>query len=165
MHDCTWSVSSENLSDFSKEIKNLIQDSLEKVHDGTELVNNSGHALEAIVGSVRKVSDIVGEISGASVEQSQGIEEIHRAINLMDQRTQQNAAMVEECTAAAHSFDAHARELRVSMKRFRLATGARKPEARPLTTAQASTPCSQEAQTKEREANAATNGALAFRDF
>ena len=152
-------------SDAARDIKSLISGSAQQVDEGVEMVNQVGSALMEIIERVDEISAFVGDIARSAGEQAEGLNDINAGVVSLDKVTQQNAAMVEECTAAAHSFDAHARELRVSMKRFRLATGARKPEARPLTTAQASTPCSQEAQTKEREANAATNGALAFRDF
>ncbi len=95
----------------AKEIKALIKDSVEKVEDGTELVNQTGKALEEIVVSVKKVSDIIAEIAAASQEQSAGIEQVNKSISQMDEVTQQNAALVEEAAAAAESLDEQARGL------------------------------------------------------
>ncbi|HTX04427.1 MAG TPA: methyl-accepting chemotaxis protein [Steroidobacteraceae bacterium] len=105
----------------AKEIKGLIQDSVRKVEDGSSRVTQSGHTLEEIVASVKKVSDIVAEIAAASREQSAGIEQVNRAVMQMDQLTQQNAALVEEATAAAQNMAGQARELTDNMSRYRVA--------------------------------------------
>jgi methyl-accepting chemotaxis protein len=99
----------------AKEIKGLIQDSVRKVEDGSARVTQSGQTLEEIVASVKKVSDIVAEIAAASREQSAGIEQVNRAVMQMDQLTQQNAALVEEATAAAQNMAGQARELSDTM--------------------------------------------------
>ncbi len=91
-------------AEASKEIKDLIVDSVEKVEKGTKLVNTTGETLEEIVNSVKKVTDIVSEIATSSAEQATGIEEVNRAIIQMDQMTQQNAALVEEASAASQSM-------------------------------------------------------------
>ena len=85
----------------AKEIKDLIHDSVSKVDEGSRLVSESGRHLGEIVASVKKVSDIVGEIAAASQEQTAGAEQVSRAVLQMDEITQQNAAMVEEASAAA----------------------------------------------------------------
>jgi len=95
----------------AKEIKVLIKDSVGKVEDGTRLVNESGMTLATIVNSVKKVSDIVGEIAAASAEQSAGIDQVNKAIMQMEQVTQQNAALVEESAAASESMDEESRGL------------------------------------------------------
>ncbi|MGE3775070.1 MAG: methyl-accepting chemotaxis protein, partial [Gammaproteobacteria bacterium] len=95
----------------AKEIKALIKDSVTKVEDGARLVNESGSTLAAIVHSVKKVSDIVGEIAAASAEQSTGIEQVNKAIMQMEQVTQQNAALVEESAAASEAMDEESRSL------------------------------------------------------
>ena len=105
----------------AKEIKGLIQDSVRKVEDGSARVTQSGHTLEEIVASVKKVSDIVAEIAAASREQSAGIEQVNRAVMQMDQLTQQNAALVEEATAAAQNMAGQAHELSENMGRYRIA--------------------------------------------
>ena len=107
----------------AKEIKDLIQDSVKKVEDGSVLVTQSGQTLEQIVASVKKVSDIVAEIAAASREQSSGIEQVNRAVVQMDEMTQQNAALVEEATAASQSMAGQARELNQMMSRYRLSEG------------------------------------------
>jgi len=102
----------------AKEIKDLIQDSVKKVSDGSVLVTQSGQTLEQIVVSVKKVSDIVAEIAAASREQSLGIEQVGRAIMQMDELTQQNAALVEQATAASQSMTTEAGELNAMMARY-----------------------------------------------
>ena len=88
----------------SKEIKQLINDSAVEVKSGVALVNEAGERLKEIVSSVRQVADIVSEITSATVEQSAGIHEVNQVISEMDEATQQNAALVEENTAAAYSL-------------------------------------------------------------
>jgi methyl-accepting chemotaxis protein len=104
----------------AKEIKDLIRDSVKKVEDGSVLVTQSGQTLEQIVGSVKKVSSIVAEIAAASREQSTGIEQVNRAVLQMDELTQQNAALVEEATAASQAMSEQARELDERMSRYRV---------------------------------------------
>jgi len=104
----------------AKEIKDLIQDSVKKVEDGSVLVTQSGQTLEQIMSSVKKVSDIVAEIAAASREQSSGIEQVNKAVTQMDEMTQQNAALVEQATAASQSMADQARELNQLMARYRL---------------------------------------------
>jgi methyl-accepting chemotaxis protein len=115
----------------AKEIKDLIQDSVKKVEDGSVLVAQSGQTLEQIVASVKKVSDIIAEIAAASREQSSGIEQVNRAIMQMDQSTAQNAALVEEATASSQAMADQARQLNQILSRYevdtRLATGAHAP--------------------------------------
>jgi methyl-accepting chemotaxis protein len=105
----------------AKEIKGLIDDSVGKVDAGSALVGEAGKTMEEIVGSIRRVTDIVGEISAASHEQTQGIEQINQAITQMDQVTQQNAALVEEAAAAAQSMQEQAGSLVRAVSVFRLA--------------------------------------------
>ncbi|MBE9540000.1 MAG: PAS domain-containing protein [Proteobacteria bacterium] len=88
----------------AKEIKVLIVDSGAKVEDGSRLVNESGETLENIVNSVKKVTDIIAEISSASAEQATGIEEVNKAVIKMDGMTQQNAGLVEEAATASRSL-------------------------------------------------------------
>jgi len=95
----------------AKEIKDLISDSVQKVRSGSELVDSSGKVLAEIVDSVKKVSDIVAEISAASEEQSAGIDQVNNAVTQMDQTTQQNAALVEEAAAAAKAMQQQAQQL------------------------------------------------------
>jgi methyl-accepting chemotaxis protein len=102
----------------AKEIKSLIQDSVKKVEEGSTLVTQSGDTLEQIVGSVKKVTDIVGEIAAASREQSSGIEQVNKAVMQLDELTQQNAALVEQASAASQAMAEQARGLNDSMTRF-----------------------------------------------
>ena len=99
----------------AKEIKALIQDSSAKVADGSRLVSQSGEGLQEIIGSVKKVTDIVAEIAAASVEQSGGIDQIARAVAQMKEVTQQNAALVEEASAASESILQQAKDLAVAV--------------------------------------------------
>ena len=108
----------------AKEIKDLIQDSVRKVSDGSALVTQSGHTLEQIVNSVKKVSDIVAEIAAASREQSSGIDQVGRAVMQMDELTQQNAALVEQATAASQSLADQSRDLNQLMERFNIGGAA-----------------------------------------
>jgi len=108
----------------AKEIKELIQDSVKKVEDGSTLVGNSGRTLAGIVSSVKKVSDIIAEIAAASREQSSGIEQVNKAVMQMDEMTQQNAALVEEAAAASQSMAQQARSLSESMDRYRISDSA-----------------------------------------
>jgi methyl-accepting chemotaxis protein len=95
----------------AKEIKELIDDSVEKVDSGSRLVEQAGTTMTEVVASVRRVTDIVSEISAASQEQSTGIEEVNRAITQIDEVTQQNAALVEQAAAAAQSLQEQAGRL------------------------------------------------------
>jgi len=108
----------------AKEIKTLITDSVEQVERGTELVDEAGKTMEEIVGAIRRVGDIVGEISEASVEQSAGVTQVGQAVSQMDQVTQQNAALVEESAAAAESLRQQARQLVEVVSVFKLRGGA-----------------------------------------
>ncbi len=104
----------------AKEIKDLIRDSVTKVEDGTALVNQSGEMLQEIVDSVRKVNDTIGDISIASIEQTSGIEQVNKAVAQMDEMTQQNAALVEEASAAGESMSEQARSMRELLSFFKL---------------------------------------------
>jgi methyl-accepting chemotaxis protein len=108
----------------AKEIKTLISDSVEKVEIGTKLVGDAGKTMEEIVSAVKRVTDIMAEISAASIEQSQGIEQVNQAITQMDDVTQQNAALVEEAAAAAESLEEEAQTLTRSVSVFKIDQGA-----------------------------------------
>ena len=107
----------------AKEIKALIETSVGKVQDGSAHVRDAGRTMHDIVQAVQRVTDIMGEISAASAEQSGGIEQVNTAVMQMDQVTQQNAALVEQATAAAGSLEDQARHLREAVAVFRLADG------------------------------------------
>lgn len=108
----------------AKEIKTLIQDSVRKVENGTSLVNQSGRTLEEIVGSVKRVTDIVAEIAAASREQLTGIEQVNKAVAQMDRVTQNNASQTEEMSGTATSLLQHAEQLKELVGRFRLDSDA-----------------------------------------
>ncbi|HWZ46629.1 MAG TPA: methyl-accepting chemotaxis protein [Herbaspirillum sp.] len=108
----------------AKEIKALIGDSVEKVDAGSKLVEQAGATISEVVASVKRVTDIVGEISAASQEQSTGIEEVNRAITQMDEVTQQNAALVEQAAAAAASLQEQAARLSQVVSIFALGNHA-----------------------------------------
>ena len=104
----------------AKEIKGLIDDSVQQVEAGSRLVQDAGVTMDKVVDSVRRVTAIVAEISNASQEQSTGITEIGSAVSQMDQSTQQNAALVEEATAAAQSLQQQASQLADAVAEFKL---------------------------------------------
>jgi len=110
----------------AKEIKDLINDSVKKVHNGSELVNESGEKLEEIVSGVRKVKDIVAEIAAASSEQAAGVDQISLAITSMDSLTQQNAALAEQASAASTNMSDQARLLSRQMQFFNTTKSSKK---------------------------------------
>jgi methyl-accepting chemotaxis protein len=111
----------------AKEIKALISDSVDKVDEGSRLVDESGRTLQDIVEAVRKVSDIIAEIAAASQEQSSGIEEVNKAVSQMDEMTQQNAALVEEAASASESMEEQARQLLELIHFFNTGEETRQP--------------------------------------
>ncbi|WP_454775073.1 methyl-accepting chemotaxis protein [Janthinobacterium tructae] len=124
----------------AKEIKGLIDDSVDKVGAGSKLVDQAGATMQEVVDSVQRLSAIIGEITDASEEQRLGIEQVNEAISQMDQVTQQNAALVEEAAAAANAMQDQAAQLSHAVQVFRLKdappatqTGAARPAGhRPL---------------------------------
>lgn len=104
----------------AKEIKNLIGDSVEKVETGGKLVTKAGQTMEEIVSSIKRVTDIMSEITAASAEQSTGIEQVNLAISQMDDVTQQNAALVEEAAAAAASMEEQSGGLSIVVSVFKV---------------------------------------------
>jgi methyl-accepting chemotaxis protein-1 (serine sensor receptor) len=128
----------------AKEIKGLINDSVDKVKIGSELVDESGKTLSQIMESVRKVTDIVAEIAAASEEQSAGIEQVNNAVTQMDNVTQQNAAVVEQASSASKAMEQQSATLVAQIGYFRLGKSAgtnpianaiafANPSSRPLT--------------------------------
>jgi methyl-accepting chemotaxis protein len=107
-------------AEAAKEIKGLIGASVDKVEVGSRLVADAGQTMEEIVGSVQRVSDIIGEITAAAGEQSEGIGQVNTAVNQLDQMTQQNAALVEQSAAAAQSLKDQAHRLAEVIRVFRL---------------------------------------------
>ncbi len=107
-------------AEAAKEIRTLIGRSVEQVEQGTALVDQAGKTMGEIVSSIRRVTDIVAEISSASVEQSSGVSQVGEAVTQMDQATQQNAALVEESAAAAESLKTQAHQLVQAVAVFKL---------------------------------------------
>jgi methyl-accepting chemotaxis protein len=105
----------------AREIKGLITDSVEKVEMGTHQVNQAGQTIGDVVQHVRKVNDLIAEISSSSTEQSQGVGQINTAVTNLDQTTQQNAALVEETSAAAESLRQQAQQLAQAVSAFKTA--------------------------------------------
>jgi methyl-accepting chemotaxis protein len=111
-------------AEAAKEIKSLITDSVERVEQGSTLVDRAGTTMTEVVKSIRRVTDIMGEISAASAEQSAGVAQVGEAVVQMDQATQQNAALVEEMAAAASSLNGQAQELVQAVSVFKLDAGS-----------------------------------------
>ena len=111
-------------AEAAKEIKQLINDSVERVGQGTHLEDTAGSTMTEVVSAIRRVTDIMGEISAASSEQSQGVSQVGEAITQMDQATQQNAALVEQSAAAADSLKTQAGQLVDAVAVFRLSDNA-----------------------------------------
>ncbi|CAN7453679.1 methyl-accepting chemotaxis protein [Acidovorax delafieldii] len=107
-------------ADAAKQIKTLINDSVERVAAGTTLVDQAGATMTEVVGAIKRVTDLMGEISAASSEQSQGVDQVGEAVTQMDQVTQQNAALVEEMAAAAASLNNQAQDLVSTVAFFKL---------------------------------------------
>jgi methyl-accepting chemotaxis protein len=104
----------------AKDIKTLIESSVANVDAGTGQVATAGELMHEIVHSIKRVSDIMGDIAAASMEQGTGIEQVNRAVGQMDEVTQQNAALVEEAAAAAASLDEQAGHLRGAVGAFKM---------------------------------------------
>jgi len=112
-------------ADAAKEIKALIGASVDKVETGSKLVSDAGNTMNEIVASVQRVTDIIGEITAAASEQSEGIAGVNSSVNQLDQMTQQNAALVEQSTAAAESLKDQAAMLTRVVSTFRLQNDGR----------------------------------------
>ncbi|CAN5893383.1 hypothetical protein BH11PSE8_BH11PSE8_32460 [soil metagenome] len=134
-------------AEAAKEIKTLIVDSVERVGHGTTRVDRAGATMTEIVSSIRRVTDIMGEISAASTEQSAGVAQVGEAVTQMDRATQQNAALVEESAAAAESLEGQAQELVQAFAVFELTADA--------TSNQPAAPASASAKASPRTAAAA----------
>jgi methyl-accepting chemotaxis protein len=122
-------------ADAAKEIKSLINTSVERVEQGTALVDQAGATMSEVVTAIKRVNDIMGEISAASTEQSAGVAQVGEAVTQMDQATQQNAALVEESAAAAESLKGQAQQLVQAVAVFKLGHGSAHVVAAPAATA------------------------------
>jgi hypothetical protein len=110
-------------AEAAKEIKGLINDSVQRVEQGSALVDRAGVTMTEVVNAIKRVTDLMGEISSASKEQSIGVAQVGEAITQMDQATQQNAALVEEMAAAASSLKSQANDLVGTVALFKLPAG------------------------------------------
>ncbi len=129
----------------AKEIKSLIKDSVEKVEEGSKLVDESGTTLDEIVSAVKKVSDIIAEIAAAGQEQSSGIEQVNKAVMQMDEMTQQNAALVEEAASASESMEEQAKGMLKLMDFFHVGdSGTSYANEEPRSRPRAAAPSSQQ---------------------
>ncbi len=129
----------------AREIKGLIDNSVEKVADGSKQVAQAGATMEEIVTAVKQVNDIIAEIANASIEQSEGINQVSQAISQMDQVTQQNAALVEQAAAAAESLQEEASGLNGSVSVFKIEVNSSAPAFKNTRITQTSKPKSREA--------------------
>ncbi|MGY4830215.1 methyl-accepting chemotaxis protein [Sphaerotilaceae bacterium SBD11-9] len=145
-------------AEAAKEIKSLISTSVERVEQGTALVDQAGTTMQEVVASIKRVTDIMGEISSASTEQSAGVAQVGEAVTQMDQATQQNAALVEESAAAAESLKAQAQQLVSAVAVFKLSQGEvpRSAVSAPVVAA-APAPAPAAPKVERRSPNRATN--------
>ena len=141
-------------ADAAKEIKSLINTSVERVEQGTALVDQAGATMSEVVTAIKRVNDIMGEISAASTEQSTGVAQVGEAVTQMDQATQQNAALVEESAAAAESLKGQAQQLVQAVAVFKLGHGSAHVVAAPAATAK---PAAAAHAVERRGPNRATN--------
>jgi methyl-accepting chemotaxis protein len=149
-------------AEAAREIKTLITDSVEKVGVGTEQVAQAGATMQEIVTSIRSVADIVGEIASASREQSTGIAQINQAVTQLDGVTQQNAALVEETSAASNSLQEQAHELAKLAASFKLGAGsANGPTHPPAARVRAQSPKANSVIGQDRRAIGSSTGTVA----
>jgi methyl-accepting chemotaxis protein len=139
-------------AEAAKEIKSLIGASVDKVEVGSKLVGEAGQTMSDIVAQVKRVSDLISEISAATSEQTSGIGQINDAVTQLDQMTQQNAALVEESAAAAESLKTQAQQLVQAVAVFKLVQGEPSHVTQPIPAASAATPSAE-----RRGPNRATN--------
>ncbi|MEY2929592.1 MAG: hypothetical protein RL033_341 [Pseudomonadota bacterium] len=157
----------------AKEIKGLINDSVGKINTGSQHVGDSGRSLEEIVTSVKRMTDVVGEIAAASREQNTGIDQVTSAVTQMDQVTQANAAQTEEMSSTASALAEQARQLRSLVARFRLgdeaSTSAEQPgsppESVPLSQTRAAAGARPRPQPAARRAAGGGNTPKGFQEF
>ncbi len=111
-------------AEAAREVKSLVNASVERVEQGTSLVGQAGHTMDEIVSAIKRVTDIVAEISAASAEQSTGIDQVGKAVSQMDQSTQRNTALIEESAAASETLSQQARQLVQAVAAFKTSVGA-----------------------------------------
>jgi methyl-accepting chemotaxis protein len=148
-------------AEAAKEIKTLINASVERVAQGTTLVDQAGSTMTEVVASIKRVTDLMGEISAASTEQSQGFSQVGEAVMHMDQVTQQNAALVEEMAAAASSLKSRAQELVQTVAVFRIGARDSSHIAMPTAAVRAHPPKVSNFKGQDRRAEGVPKGAAA----
>jgi hypothetical protein len=148
-------------AEAAKEIKTLINASVERVEQGTMLVDEAGATMNEVVTSIKRVTDIMGEISAASREQSQGVSQVGEAVTQMDHVTQQNAALVEEMAAAASSLQSQAQDLVKTVAMFKLGVGDSTHLAVPTAAVRAHPPKISNFKGQDRRAGGVPKGAAA----
>ena len=148
-------------AEAAKEIKNLINASVERVDQGSALVDQAGATMAEVVSSIRRVTDIMGEISAASHEQATGVSQVGEAVTQMDHTTQQNAALVEQMAAAASSLKSQAQELVQVVSVFKLGAGQDHHPLAQLVAVRASKPKAQAFKGSERRGAGVPKGAAA----
>jgi methyl-accepting chemotaxis protein len=148
-------------AEAAKEIKTLINASVERVEQGSMLVDEAGGTMNEVVTSIKRVTDIMGEISAASREQSQGVSQVGEAVTQMDQVTQQNAALVEEMAAAASSLQSQAQDLVKTVAMFKLGVGDSTHLAVPTAAVRAHPPKISNFKGQDRRAGGVPKGAAA----
>ncbi|WP_302139174.1 methyl-accepting chemotaxis protein [Halomonas alkalicola] len=156
-------------AEAAKEIKTLIESSVAQVQAGSSLAENAGDTMDEVVQAVRRVTDIMDEISAASQEQSDGIEQVSQAVGQMDQVTQQNAALVQQASAAASSLEEQAERLEQAVARFRLAGEAARIASEPapeaLTLSAPEAPAGLPAPSRRRSAQRAESAEEEWQEF
>jgi methyl-accepting chemotaxis protein len=150
-------------AEAAKEIKGLINASVERVEQGTALVDRAGSTMQEVVSSIRRVTDIVGEISSASQEQNAGVNQVSEAVSNMDQTTQQNAALVEESAAAASSLQQQAQQLVHAVSVFKLSEAVASSAPSPSVPVARPAPVVQPVSAARRSAKSAAAGKPATR--
>ncbi|QTN30362.1 MCP four helix bundle domain-containing protein [Rhodoferax sp. AJA081-3] len=148
-------------AEAAKEIKQLINASVERVEHGSALVDQAGTTMTEVVDSIRRVTDIMGEISAASSEQASGVAQVGEAVTQMDQATQQNAALVEEMAAAAGALKGQAQELVQAVAFFKLGASTSQAPSLPRTAVRAPAAQAKPFKGEERRAIAASSAAAA----
>jgi len=144
-------------ADAAKEIKVLIRESVTKSMDGSKVAAHAGETIQEVVANVQRVTALVGEIAGATQEQSTGLIELNKAVVQMDEVTQQNAALVEEAAAAAETLDSQAHTLAEVVSRFK--TGAESRRSEPARASNAAHPAARRAPQPPARKAMATSGA------
>jgi hypothetical protein len=152
-------------AEAAKEIKNLINASVARVEQGTALVDQAGTTMTEVVGSIRRVTDLMGEISAASNEQAAGVAQVGEAVQQMDQVTQQNAALVEEMAAAASSLKSQAEDLVGTVAVFKVGGDVGQPGMATLAAVRTYQPSAHAYKSPERRLSAAPMSQRAGRDL